>query len=275
MRYKVDESRECVHTLEIGDGPVSVDWDDAERLAIAPDDLLTEGEPESRYADCPAELGVARNYTQWRKTYARWLRQNETVALFKNKRFKLTSDAGESEGEFRVRLQQRASEERDKAIAKLRKRYATKTTTLENRLLRAQQAVERESQQSSKKKLDTALSFGTAILGAVLGRKRLSASTASRVGTAIRSAGSARKEAGDVERARQTMKKVQAEIDTLNKTLQGEIDALQTSFDAQTEELDEVTVRPKTTDIHIPLFGLAWLPYRDQGDGRLRAAWGE
>ncbi|MGB5581536.1 MAG: hypothetical protein WBM68_13280, partial [Woeseia sp.] len=130
-------------------------------------------------------------------------------------------------------------------------------------------------QQSGKKKLDTALSFGTAILGAVLGRKRLSASTASRVGTAIRSASGASKEAGDVERAKQTMAKVQAELDDLNQALQTEVDALTTSFDAQTEELDEVAVRPKSTDIHVSLFGLAWLPYRDQGDGRLRAAWDE
>ncbi|MBT8096846.1 MAG: DUF87 domain-containing protein [Woeseia sp.] len=274
-RYKIDDNRECVHTLEFGDGPVGVDWDDAEPFAIDADDLDTEAAPDSRYADCPADAGVAKNYTKWRKDYARWIRQNETISLYKNKRFKLTSEVAESEGDFRVRLQLRASEERDKAIAKLRKRYATKATTLENRLLRATQAVEREAQQSGKKKLDTALSFGTAILGAVLGRKRLSASTASRVGTAIRSASGARKEAGDVERAKQTQAKVQAEIGKLNKTLQEEIDALDTSFDAQTEELDEVTVKPKSTDIHIELFGLAWLPYRDQGDGRLRAAWDE
>ncbi|MGB5353226.1 MAG: DUF87 domain-containing protein [Woeseia sp.] len=274
-RYKVDTSRERVHTLELSDGPVSVDWDEAETLALAASDLETEALPDSRFAECPAELGVASNYGDWEKLYSRWLRQNETVSLFTSKRFKLTSDVNETEGEFRVRLQQLASEERDQAIAKLRKRYATKATTLENRLLRAQQAVERESQQSGKKKLDTALSFGTAILGAVLGRKRLSASTASRVGTAIRSASGASKEAGDVERAKQTMAKVQAELDDLNQALQTEVDALTTSFDAQTEELDEVAVRPKSTDIHVSLFGLAWLPYRDQGDGRLRAAWDE
>ncbi len=274
-RYKVDDSRECLHTLEVSDGPVSVDWDDAEPLPFGAADLDTEGAAECRYADTPAALGVATNYTKWEKTYKRWLRQNETISLYTSKRFRLTSEAGETEGEFRVRLQQLASEERDKAIAKLRKRYATKTTTLENRLLRAQQAVERESQQAGKKKLDTALSFGTAILGAVLGRKRLSTSTASRVDTAIRSASGARKEAGDVERAKQTMTKVSADIEALNAELQQEIDALDTSFDAQTEELDEITVRPKTTDIHVSLFGLAWLPYRDQGDGRLRAAWEE
>ena len=97
--------------------------------------------------------------------------------------------------------------ERDQEIAKLRKRYAGKATTLENRLLRAEQAIAREQEQASKKTLDTAVSIGTAILGAVLGRKRLSTTSASRVGTAIKTAGSARKEAADVARAQQTAEK--------------------------------------------------------------------
>jgi Helicase HerA, central domain len=272
-RYKVDESRECVHTLELEDGPIAVDWDQCEPLGVDADQLQSGPQADSSFAETPAALGVTGNYAKWEKLYKRWLRQNETISLYRDKKFKLTSEAGESEGEFRARLQQRASEERDKAAAKLRKRYATKTTTLENRLLRAQQAIERESQQAGKKKLDTALSFGTAILGALLGRKKLSASTASKVGTAIRSASGARKEAGDVERAKQTMQKVQADIDALNEELQREIDALDTGFNALEAELEEITVRPKSTDVHVSLFGLVWLPYRDNGDGRLQSAW--
>lgn len=272
-RYKVDEQRDAVHTLELEDGPLAVDWDLCESMSISADTLQSNGEPDSGYADCPALFGAQGNYPKWEKLYKRWVRQNETITLFRSKKFKLTSNAGETEGEFRTRLQQLASEERDKAIAKLRNRYASKTTTLENRLLRARQAIDRESQQAGKKKLDTVLSFGTAILGAVLGRKKLTASTASKVGTAIRSASGVRKEAGDVARAKETLQKVQADLDALNEDLQREIDELDTSFNAQDEPLEEIVVRAKTTDVHVALFGLIWLPYRDAGDGRLQSAW--
>jgi Sec-independent protein translocase protein TatA len=214
-----------------------------------------------------------KNYVAWQKTLKTWIRQNESITLFKSARHRLTSEPGESEGEFRTRLQQAASEDRDQQIAKLRKRYASKATTLENRLLRAQQTIEREQQQSSKKKLDAAISFGTAILGAVLGRKKLSSTTASRMGTAIRSAGSTRKEAGDVARAIETADKVRADLETLNETLQAEVEALDTAYDAQTEELKEIPIRPKATDIHVPVIGLAWLPYCDVGEGKLQSAW--
>jgi Sec-independent protein translocase protein TatA len=108
--------------------------------------------------------------------------------------------------------------------------------------------------------VSTAVSFGTAILGAVLGRKRLSAATASRVGSAIRNASGARKQASDVEQARQTEAKVLADIEQLNSELEQEVAALDTSWDAQAEELTEILVKPKVGDVHVSLFGLLWMP---------------
>ncbi len=254
-------------------GPVAIDWDNAELLEFLADDLISDGEASATYAEFPAAAANQKKYTAWNREFKRWLRQNQTITLYRSKKYKLTSAAGETEGDFRIRLQQLANERRDVAVAKLRKRYATKAATLENRLMRAQQAIEREQQQSSKKKLDTAISFGTAILGAVLGRKKLTSASASKMGTAIRSASGARKEAGDVARAKETAKKVRDDLTALENDLQKDVDALEDAYDAQTEELTEVEVKAKATDISVPLIGLLWMPYRDNGDGRLESAW--
>ncbi len=272
-RYKVDDSREQVYAVEFDDGPVAIDWDNGEVMTTAAGDLGTDPAAQSAFADVPGNATKAANYTKWEKALKRWIRQNESVTLYRSAKYRLVSEPGETEGEFRVRLQTAASEKRDQAIAKLRKRYAGKANTLENRLIRAEQAIQREQQQSTKKKLDTAISFGTAILGALLGRKRLSATTASKIGTAVRSAGGVSKEAGDVRRAKQTAEKVRADLAELNQQLEDEISALDTAYDAQAEELREIAVRPKATDIHIGFIGIGWFPYRNKGDGRLEAAW--
>ena len=273
-RYNIEDERSYVYTVEYDDGPVSIDWDNGEAIAISVDGLGDEGLEGAEYVDCPQCATVAKNYTAWKSDFKRWIRQTETVSLYRSKRFKLASEGGETEGDFRARLQTVANESRDKAIANLRKRYATKATTLENALLRAQQAIERETQQASKKKIDTAVSFGTAILGAVLGRKRLSSTSASKIGTAIKTASGARKESADIKRAEETALKVKTDLEALNRDLEKEVAALDTAFDAQTEELDEIVVRAKSTDIHVPLVGLAWMPYQADEKGRLRPAWG-
>jgi hypothetical protein len=258
-RYGIEERRQCLFALDLRDGGAA-NWDTALRLPLTVDEIVDRitDQPGARFAACPAAAAKPSNYTQWEKQFRTWLRRNECIRLQRSEKFRMTSAPGESEGEFRARLQQTAAEQRDQAIAKVRKRYATKATALENRLLRARQAIERESGQSGTQMVSTAVSFGTAILGAVLGRKRLSASTASRVGTAIRSAGSARKEASDVARARETEAKVQADIDRLNDDLEAEVAGLGTAYDAQVEELTEIPVRPKAVDVHVLLFGLLW-----------------
>lgn len=272
-RYKVDETLESVFTVEAEDGPVAVDWDNAEKLNVSHAALRSNGEPGARYADLPASLSNAKSYAKWEKRFKTWLRQNECCTLFRAKAHKQISEAGETEGEFRTRLQLVLSEKRDQAIAKIRTRYASKTTTLENRLLRAEQKIESEEQLSSQRKLDTVVSFGTAILGAVLGRKRLSSTTTSKVGTAMKRASAARKKSGDVERARETAEKVRQDIAELNEALQADLDALEGDYDAQTVELEELVIKAKAADIHVAVFGLLWLPYR-KGDGkRLDPAW--
>ncbi len=272
-RYNIEDEREVLHTVEFEDGPVDIDWDNSEALDLSIDDLEEAGAADASYADCPAAADNAKAYAAWGKDYKRWLRQNENITLFRSKRLGLTSLASETEGDFRARLQDAASEKRDAAIAKIRKRYATKATTLENRLMRAEQAIAVQKEQSTKKKLDTAISFGTAILGAVLGRKKLSTSTATKVGSAIKTAGTASKEAADVVRATQTAEKVKADIAELNAQLEKEIADLDTTFDAQSEELSEIVVRAKSTDINVAITGLVWLPYTKGEKGRLHPAW--
>ena len=272
-RYNIEDERSVLHTVDIVDGPVAVDWDEAEPLEKRIDDLEKAPQGEASYAELPDAAADTKGYARWAKDYKRWLRQNEHVTLYRHKRFKLRSEAGESEGDFRARLQDVASEKRDAAIAKVRKRYASKVTTLENRLLRAEQAIDVQKQQSTKRKLDTAVSIGSAILGALLGRKRISSASASKVGTAIKTAGSARKEAADVERAEAVAAKVKADMAELEKRLADEIAELDTAFDAQTEELDEIVVRAKSTDIHVAVTGLVWLPYTKGEKNRLHPAW--
>ena len=258
--HAVHEQRRFVYTAGFGGNGREPDWAAGRKVRFGADALTNRPAADAVYAKCPPAAADEDAYPKWKQALARWLRQNEHVRLLKSKRFRMASEPGETEGEFRVRLQQKASEERDAAVAKIRKRYASKLATLENRLLGAEQAIEREQGQARNRTLSTAVSIGTTLVGMLLGRKRLSATSVRSIGTAIRGAGGARKQAGDVERAKERANKVRAGIEELEAGLQDEIDALDTAYDAQSEELDEVLVRAKAADVRISLFGLLWAP---------------
>ncbi|HUO83637.1 MAG TPA: ATP-binding protein, partial [Thermoanaerobaculia bacterium] len=260
--HGVDEMRRLALVAQFMDGAQVVDWDAAEEAGFDAGRLRAEPESGATFERLPTDATRAANYGRWKKDVARAIRQQHPLLIHRHAGTKLSSTPGESEGELRNRVVQRMRETRDLEVAKLRKKFDARMRTLESRLERSQQAVEREQAQAKHKKLDTAVSFGTAILGAFLGRKRVSVTSASRVGTAVRKAGGIGKEARDVAHAEERLQTVQAELQKLQDELEDETAMLDSGVDPALIELEEVVIRPTSTNIDVELLGLVWLPYR-------------
>jgi hypothetical protein len=272
-KYKIDATRKLAVAAILEDGPVAADWDQAEEIGLGVDDLQTSPLSGADFAELPSAAEKAASYKKWNKDLVRWVRQNSPLTLYRSKRFKLTSGPEESRSEFLLRLTQAAREQRDLEVEKLRRKYSAKYNTLQRRLMHAEQALQREQEQAKSKKMETMVSFGTAILGAFLGRKTVSATSATRFGTAVKSAGRLRKESMDVARARETATAVRHEIKELDECLQGDIDSLDATFNSADEELEEVSIKPQSTNITLEAFGLTWMPYRKDAGGRLTPDW--
>lgn len=131
----------------------------------------------------------------------------------------------------------------------------------------------REQAQAGQAKVDTIISVGSAILGAVFGRGKISATTVGKVGTAMRGAGRAVQQSGDVARAAESVGALEAQYRDLETQLQTDIDALGASYDAQQESLDRTPMKAKTGDVRVQLVALAWLPYAKDASGVVTAAW--
>ena len=185
----------------------------------------------------------------------------------------MASQPGEVEDGFRGRLGQAMREKRDLAVEKVRRKYERRFTTLKNRQMRAEQAVSREKEQARSRKVETAISFGSALLGAFLGRKTVSARSTYRMGSALKSAGRMQKEKMDVARAKEMLTAVQAEMAALEAQFEADVAGIEASLDPATIELDEVLVKAKCTDITLEIFGLAWMPFRRGAGGGLQSDW--
>ena len=136
---------------------------------------------------CRPRRSPRRTTREWGSALAARLYQEGAVELLAAKALKLTSNPGESEGDFRARLALGAA--RASATARWRScatKHAAKLKSLEDRLRRASDRVEREQSQYSQRKLDTAISIGTSVLGAIFGGR---STATTRAGSAARSAG--------------------------------------------------------------------------------------
>jgi hypothetical protein len=203
-----------------------------------------------------------------------FLYRNRALTVLRSPSSNEISRPGESEADFRARLQQAWRERRDETAAKLRQKYADKLASLESRLRTAEQRVDREKQETTFAGVQTAISVGAAVLGAFLGRRAISATTIGRATTAARGAGRTAQQAGDVARAKETTEAIKQQIAGLEGELQSEIDQSVSAADPVTEKLEPLSLRPKKTDVSVRLTALVWLPHWRDEKGNLTGAWG-
>ena len=253
----------------LADGDGRPAWAEASAVANL-DAVVTAGPLENAgFAELPAAALAAKSYEAWSRELAAHLYQNGAVELLSCTDLKLTSNPGESEGDFRVRLSQALREHRDEEVAKLRGKHAAKLKSLDDRMRRAADKVEREKSQYSQRKLDTAISIGTSVLGAIFGGRSVATT---RAGSAARSAGRVFSEHGDVARAGESLESLTAERDELLRRIEQEASDLTSSLDASQIALTRIRLAPRKSDIAVGRIAIAWEPWRAGSDGFPRPA---
>jgi uncharacterized protein DUF87 len=260
---KVDLSQNVTLLTAIVDGPVNVDWDKNVAADLPVEDLESEPQSGAQFGQVPSAAGKAKNYDAWKKDLSNWVYRNQRLELLESEALDLVSNPGESERDFRVRLQQLAREQRDGAVEKLRQKYAPKIDQLNERKRRAEQAVEREAEQAKGQKLQTAISFGATLLSSFMGRKTVSLSTLGRATTAVRGVGRSMKESEDVSRAQDNVAAIDQQLVALDQQFKDETAKLEQACDPQTEELGKVSLKPTKTNITVKFMSLVWAPYSD------------
>jgi hypothetical protein len=269
----VDVTQQVTLLAPVADGPVDVDWGQAVSLDLPIEDLELQSERDAQFVEAPPQATKAKSYITWRKDFANWIYRNQRLELLESPSLDIVSNPGESERDFRVRLQQMAREKRDEAVEKLRRKYAPKFEQLEDRKRRAEQAVEREREQAKGQKVQTAISFGATLLSSFMGRKRVSMSTLGRATTAVRGAGRSWKEAEDVDRAEDNVAAMDQKLADLDAEFKAETATLERSLDPQTEQLETVSLKPTKANIAVKLLTLAWAPYWNDSQGGIKPAW--
>jgi hypothetical protein len=247
-----------------------VGWKDAIELSLDRPALPEAPAGPARFASFDGASPTAAALREHEKALAEHLYRTRTFRLYESPLLGEVSLPGESEGEFRVRLAETARERRDAEVETLRGRYRRKIETLEGRVSRAEDRVETEREQVSSSRLDTAISMGTTLLSAVLGRQGLSSTTLSRAGSAAKGFSRSSKEAQDVARAEAALGDLEAKLAGLEAELEAEIAAMEERYDPLRERFETVELKPRRTDVDVERVALAWIPYRRQADGSRR-----
>jgi hypothetical protein len=264
-RAGLDEVRSLQVLVPHAGGPAPFSIEDARLVDLVPDRLDSEPMDGAAFGELPPEASQARTYDRWGRDLSRWVQGAAPITLLESRARKLVSRPNETEREFRMRLADLAHEERDAQADRIRRRYEGRFRTLQDRLRRAEQAVERKKGQSQQAMLSTGVAALGGLLGAVLGGS--GRGQIGRAGTAVRGAGRVVQTRQDVMHAGETVEAVRTQIADLEQELAEELRRFDPRAGAE-EPLEEFAVRPALTGISMRLVALAWLPWTVDTGGR-------
>ncbi len=233
-----------------------------DELELFTQPLPTTSEPPAgaRFTELAAAALRARSYERASRDLAAALYQTSVERVMKHAATQLVSVAGESERDFRVRIQHALAEQRDAGVENLRNRYGTRLAALDQRIRTAEQRLATQEGQYQDQRVRTAASVGSSVLQVLLGRKRVSATNVRRAGSVLGGIGRSRKEKLEVDNAAENVELLRAEKSKLEEQCAAEIEALRAGISLP-DQLEVTEVRPRKSDLMVRSLVLAWLPW--------------
>jgi hypothetical protein len=224
----------------------------------------------AEFSELPGAAQKSATYTSIKKDYADWVYANHFMEVSHSPLLDAYSNPGEKVDEFKARITQTARELRDQAIEELRAKAAKSLKSLEDKAAKAQLKVDTQQQQATSAKLSAAVSIGTSLLGAFLGRKSgLGGLVKS---SNITSASRVMREGQEAAAAAAELQSLHDDMAGLNKALEDEVQKLRDQHDPNSLVLENFKLTPVKTRIQADAIGILWLPH-EHVEGELRKAW--
>lgn len=255
--YQVDFWDEKTFLATItGDELPNQIWEDAELMKHKLD-LVQDPSSQAEFAAVSVGFQKSKNYTTWKKELIEFLYRGQSIGIWKCEDLKHYSNPDETLGDFKVRLEQMASEKRDQEVEKLQKKYAKKFSDLRDKIRRAEDRLEVEKEQYQQSRLSSVLSVGSTLMGALLGRKSTRSAS-----TSVRSYSRSSKEKSDIGRAEDKLEDLQVKFENLEHEFNETVDEFREKLAVDNLSYVDLKVTPRKSDISVEKFGICWLPFR-------------
>jgi hypothetical protein len=257
----LNESNDVAMVLPIDPQATVIDWRNSEPISLTERDLATDPPEGALFAGgVPSSISAAHALTKLEGDLADHLYRTQAFTLLTNPTLKLFAKPGENERDFHARCQQAAREARDKAVDDVRSKYETKLDRLTEQKDREEEELASDKAQLQGRvgeEILTGLDTVAGMFGLFGTRRRGSLSGVSRVASKQRMQSRAR---ASVQESEDAIKRLETDLAELKSQMEAEMSATTDVWTKAAEDIQEVKVAPRKTDIDVHLVTLAWMP---------------
>ncbi len=243
--------------LAPGENSAALDWANGEELHLERKDLGHTPLPNAHYAELPSGIATPQKLSALQKGFVQFLYRDAKLPLRKNATLKIVENPNENERDFRQRCAETARANLDAEQQKIKTKFGKQLDKLAEKLQKEQSDLsveQRELESRKHEELWTNIESVASIIGIHIGRAYRPISTAvrKRRQTAVTQA--------DIEQSKQTIETMKQQLVQLQHDMDAELQAAHDKWVHALDDVQELNLVPRKSDIHVEAFGIAWRP---------------
>jgi len=254
-KYGVDSEITKATLVDTLDRRGIVRWDDFAYAGPSLDKAETIPAAGARFGTIDAPLNDSKLMTALQKDFTDWIFRNSEVTARANTALKVFGGPDVSQAEFMKACSDAARDARDAEIEKKTSVIEKKIKTLEDKLAKEERELRQDQEELKNRNIEAGINGLEVVAGLFgVGRKKSISTPISKY-----------------RMSQDAKANVQESVDVIDQYKKDLADLQRERDDATTEinnrwgnvvnDISEVAIKPKKTDIYVNLFGVAWKPY--------------
>ncbi len=254
-RYGIDNEVIRDALVDAMDKRGVVRWDDFPYDGPAMDRLEDQPSPQARFVTPDAPFGDVKLLAALQKDFTDWVFRTTQITARANLSMKVFAGPDVSPAEFRTACSDAARLGRDAEIGKLTATFDRQIAAQQEKLAREQRELNQDqSEYENRKREETGnmLELGASLFG--IGRKKS-------ITTQISKSRLSQQAKGKMDESEQTIELLKRALQDLQQKRQQSIQDTSERWSAIVNQISEIPILPKKSDIYVQVFGVAWQPF--------------
>ncbi|MDN5070584.1 hypothetical protein O8C76_06025 [Aliarcobacter butzleri] len=252
----IDFEEKISYKIYLDENMKNIDFE--EKKELGNNSFEEKEKPNSFYYELPSFVQKEKDLKIIEKDFTDYIYRNSKLTLYKNEFLKITSKQTESLNDFKIRLQDRLNEKIDLEVEKLKVKFVKENDSIEIKLSKLYEKLQKEELQATSTTTDTIISIGTSLLGAFFGNSVINKTNIGKVATSAKDASKILKERNDVKQVENEILELQQQKEALKTLLENEIEKINLANQSSNFPIEEIFIKPKRSDIYNTKLALLW-----------------
>jgi hypothetical protein len=230
-------------------------WDDFETRIPEEGSMDPAPDPTARFTSLEAPLTDIKLLASLQKDFSDWVYRSSKISVRSNKTLGIFATPDISQADFIKTCSDAAREARDASMAKATATLDRQIASLMDKLNKEERELQQDQSEMNARRSEELVSGAETIFSFISGRR------SRRISTAMSKHRMTEQSKGNVDESKASIAEYQKQLAQLEQNRQQVMDEAGSKWGDVVNDITEIPILPKKTDIYVNLFGVAWMPY--------------